>query len=78
MFLLQFVLLLSPMPSFSAGRQILKTLDGSTDFTEPGVDVYCIHGSDIPTAAQFRYVVHRMEALGNHDHLHSGNVSKRK
>ena len=25
-------------------------------FVEPGVDVYCIHGSDIPTAAGFRWV----------------------
>eukprot|EP00116_Pleurobrachia_bachei_P017013 sb/3477275/ len=24
-------------------------------FVDPGVDVYCIHGSDIPTAAQFRW-----------------------
>ena len=39
---------------FPDGREILKTLDGSLDFKDPGVDVYCIHGSDIPTAAQFR------------------------
>ena len=40
---------------FPDGREILKTLDGSIDFKDPGVDVYCIHGSDIPTAAQFRF-----------------------
>jgi len=40
---------------FPDGREILKTLEGSTDLPDPGVDVYCLHGSDIPTAAQFRW-----------------------
>ncbi|XP_063678821.1 phospholipase A2 group XV-like [Bolinopsis microptera] len=40
---------------FPDGREILKTLEGSTDLTDPGVDVYCLHGSEIPTAAQFRW-----------------------
>eukprot|EP00116_Pleurobrachia_bachei_P013468 sb/3473730/ len=41
--------------NFPLGSEILKTLDGMDRFVDPGVDVYCIHGSDIPTAAQFRY-----------------------
>lgn len=37
------------------GRAILKTLDGSLGLEDPGVDTYCVHGSDIPTAAQFKW-----------------------
>ena len=39
---------------FPLGSEVLKTLEGSDTFVDPGVDVFCIHGSDIPTAAQFR------------------------
>ena len=50
-----FPVLIAPLtPSFPDGREILKTLEGSNDLPDPGVDVYCLHGSDIPTAAQFR------------------------
>lgn len=39
---------------YPLGKDIIDSVENITDLAEPGVDVHCLHGTNITTPAGFR------------------------